>query len=748
MNIRKLVSLFLILLFSISFLFGQETKKSRPTVGVVLSGGGAKGFAHIGALKVLEEAGIPIDYMAGTSMGAIVGGLYAIGYDAHTIDSLVNEQNWRLLLSDDVNRENLPSSLKENQGGYIFSLPYELKIKERKGKVYLPPGMISGQNIYSLFQNLTIGYQDTLDFNHLPIPFACVAADSRSGKEFVFREGILSEAMRASMAIPGVFSPVEKDSMLLIDGGIINNFPVDVVREMGADIVIGVIFPPDNKSIEKNRGTVIEVIEQLSHFLIGAEKREMNIADTDILITPDLHPYNTMDFENSAIDSILQRGEQAAREKWEDLMALKKKLAISESVDLREKIENPYITIDSLEIRDIRFEGLERIEEADLKKRLDLEKNKITRKDLEAITSRIYASGLFTKVFYRLEGESPFDLIFTVQEKNFSTLDLGIRFDTNDMAAILAHTPIRVNAPLDSRLDATIRLSRNPYFILNYSIDNGLFYKRGISGKMSRNDVKIYDRGASLYNLDFLRSSLNFNFSEFYLRNMKLHLGAEIDHFYFMTRLLANDDEESVDMKLKNNVYVNYFFNGIYDNLDNSSIPTSGQYFSFKYALHTDNFYQMNGNAPLNILDMRFLKPIRLSDKLYITPELSVRTIFNANDSIPLLYENLAGGQYNGHYVPQQIALPGTRGMELLKNTVGVAQANVRYHFTQTRGIYANLNFTLHHDELLKLLEGQSFFGGSIGYFYNSIIGPIAFELGYSGLSRVLVPFISVGYYF
>jgi len=176
----------------------------------VLSGGGAKGFAHIGALKVLEEAGIPIDYIAGTSMGAIVGGLYAIGYDANTIDSLVKEQNWRLLLSDDIDRENLPSSLKDNQGSYIFSLQYELKIKERKGKVHLPLGMISGQNIYSLFQNLTIGYQDAMDFNHLPIPFACVAADSRSGKEVVLREGILSEAMRASMAIPGMFSPVEK----------------------------------------------------------------------------------------------------------------------------------------------------------------------------------------------------------------------------------------------------------------------------------------------------------------------------------------------------------------------------------------------------------------------------------------------------------------------------------------------------------------------------------------------------------
>jgi Predicted esterase of the alpha-beta hydrolase superfamily len=291
----------------------------------VLSGGGAKGFSHIGALKVLEEAGIPIDYIAGTSMGAIVGGLYAIGYDAHTIDSLVKEQNWRHLLSDDVNRENLPSSLKENQEVYILSLPYELKIKEKKGKVLLPPGIISGQNLYSLFSNLTIGYQDTIDFNHLPIPFACVAANSRSGEEVVLREGILPEAMRASMAIPGIFSPVEKDSMLLIDGGIINNYPVDIVREMGADIVIGVLVSRDYKTIGKNRGTVIEVIEQLGLF-IAKEKRDRNIANTDILITPDLHSYKMMDFEASAIDSIIQRGEQAARKKWDELTATEKNI--------------------------------------------------------------------------------------------------------------------------------------------------------------------------------------------------------------------------------------------------------------------------------------------------------------------------------------------------------------------------------------------------------------------------------------
>ena len=742
-------SLLMIPLFLIPHAFAQETTEDRPKVGVVLSGGAAKGFAHIGVLKVLEEAGIPVDYIAGTSMGAIVGGLYAIGYEAYVIDSLVKEQDWRYLLSDEIHRGNLPSSLKENKNRevYILSLPYELKIKEKRGKVRLPPGIISGQNLYSLFLNLTIGYQDTVDFNHLPIPFACVAADSRSGTEVVFREGILSEAMRASMAIPGIFSPVEKDSMLLIDGGIINNYPVDIVRKMGADIVIGVLVSPNYKTIGKNRGTIIEVIEQLGLF-IAKEKRDKNIANTDILITPDLHSYKMMDFEASAIDSIIQRGEQAAREKWDELTALKKILAIMDTVDLRKKIDNPYILIDSLEIKNIRFEGLERIGEADMKKRLNLQNNKITKKDLEIATSRIFASGWFTKVFYRLDGESPFDLIFTVHEKSFSTLDLGIRFDTNDMAAILVHTPIKTGSLLNSQLDATMRLSRNPYLRMDYSVKNGIFCKSAISGKSGRNEVDIYNRGETIYELDFLRNSIRLDFSEFHLHDMKLQVGTEIDHFYFIARLPVNPQMHNLGLNKKSNVYVNYFFNGTYDSLDKSNIPTSGQYFSFHYALYTDNFYQMQGKAPLNTLDIKYYKPVRLSDKLYIIPGVSARTIFNPNDNIPLMYANFVGGQYNGHYLPQQIALQGTRGMELLKNTVVAAQTNIRYHFTPNHCIHTNLNFIVHHDKLLKLSEGQSVLGGSIGYSYNSIVGPMLLDVGYSGLSGSLYPFISIGYYF
>jgi NTE family protein len=740
---RLFFSLFISLFFVSAA--AQEAVLPRKKVGVVLSGGGAKGFAHIGALKALEEAGIPIDYIAGTSMGSIVGALYAIGYDLHTIDSLVRVQDWGYLLSDEVRREYLSASQKENPDVFVFSLPYEVKIRERKGQVRLPPGVVRGQNLYSLFLNLTIGYQDEMDFDKLPIPFACVAADSRSGKEVVFREGILPEAIRASMAIPGLFAPVEKDTMLLIDGGIINNYPVDVVREMGADVVIGVKIPGDRKEGEKYRGTLSEVINQLWNF-IGQEKRDKNIANTDILIIPDIHPYGMLDFASPAIDTIIHRGELAAREKWDELTALKERLHLTEPV---KRELNPYIEMDSLEINSIRFEGLSKIDEKDLIKRIGLKNNRIAREDLTDITSRIYASGLFTQVYYRLDEQSPFDLVFTVQEKTLNTLDVGLRFDSRDMASILAHTSVRINSSLNSVFDVTARLSHNPYLKVNYTINNGPFYKSSIAGKTSRNEMDIYGRGKFAYKLDFFRNTLQFNFSEFYLYNIRLHLGASLDHMYYLTRpgrYEASKQDRGVNRN--NDIYVNYFIRGIYDNLDRSQLPTSGLYFSFQYALHTDNLYQMYGKAPIYALEVNLLKPVMLSERLSVTPEVSARALFNASDSIPLVYGNFMGGQYNGHYVPQQIALRGSRGIELMKNATAMAAADIRYRFTPKLQAFIYLNSAVHHDDPLQLIRGKFFFGGSVGYTYGTLLGPLTLELGYSSLSRSPHAFACIGYYF
>lgn len=182
-------------------------------------------MAHIGVLQVLEKAGIPVDVIVGTSMGSIVGGLYAIGYTADQLDSLVRAQDWMFLLSDKVNRYDLPFGEKEYDAKYVLSFPFE---RGRRS----PTGFIRGQNVYNLFTDLTIGYHDSLDFLKLPIPFACVAADVLNRQEVVMKAGNLVQAMRASMAIPGAFTPVIAGDRVLVDGGVLNNFPTDVARAL------------------------------------------------------------------------------------------------------------------------------------------------------------------------------------------------------------------------------------------------------------------------------------------------------------------------------------------------------------------------------------------------------------------------------------------------------------------------------------------------------------------------------------
>ncbi len=219
--------------------------EGRKKVAVVLSGGGAKGTAHIGALKVIERAGLPIDIVTGTSMGSLVGGLYAIGYNADVLDSLVRSLDWSYVISDreDMSRQSLSDRKKQNT--YILSRG--LTIGKRNND---DGGFIKGKNINMLIEKLCMGYTDSIDFNNLPIPFACVATNLVDNSEVDFHSGHLPQALRASMAIPAVFSPVRIGKKVLVDGGLTNNFPVDLARAMGADIVIGVTVQDSLRSSE------------------------------------------------------------------------------------------------------------------------------------------------------------------------------------------------------------------------------------------------------------------------------------------------------------------------------------------------------------------------------------------------------------------------------------------------------------------------------------------------------------------
>lgn len=293
----------------------------RKKVGVVLSGGGAKGMAHIGALKVIEEAGIPIDYVVGTSMGSIIGGLYSIGYTPEQMDSMVRRQDWSFLLSDKIPRSEQNMAEREASEKYVFSLPFG-----KNAKTQAVGGLIKGQNLANLFSELTVGYHDSIDFNKLPIPFACVSENIVNGNEVNFHKGVLATAMRASMAIPGVFTPVRLDSMVLVDGGVVNNYPVNVARAMGADIIIGVDVQNDLKPANELNSTG-SILGQLIN-LMGLELYKKNLKETDTYIKVDVEGYSAASFTPSAVDTLIRRGEEAALAQKNSLIKLKQELGL------------------------------------------------------------------------------------------------------------------------------------------------------------------------------------------------------------------------------------------------------------------------------------------------------------------------------------------------------------------------------------------------------------------------------------
>lgn len=306
---KKYLSLMLLVLMCTLSVSGAR----RPKVALVLGGGGAKGAAEVGALKVIEQVGVPIDYIVGTSIGSIIGGLYSIGYRADDLDSLFVNQNWLKLFND---------GRVHGQG----------RLHEVRG-----PGLMKGRGVIQFLETLISrrpqakalpGYPDSIDFNHLPIPYRAVACDINTGNTAVLASGSLSMSMRASMAIPGAFKPVRRDSLLMLDGGLVNNLPVDVARAMGADYVIAIDLTQNKhpdfkpKTIRKSMPKVTKWLRSRPDFV----NYNRNRAQADVYINPTLKGYNVMSFKPKAIRAMIGLGEQAAKEKTSALKALKKKL--------------------------------------------------------------------------------------------------------------------------------------------------------------------------------------------------------------------------------------------------------------------------------------------------------------------------------------------------------------------------------------------------------------------------------------
>jgi len=292
-------------------------QSSLPQIGLVLSGGAARGFAHIGTLKMLDSLQIPVDYIVGTSMGGIIGALYAMGYSGSEIEKMAHNMNWSELFTDKPPREYSPYLQKKDDGKFQIELGLE------KFKPIVPGGLISGQKVSLLISCLTTPVGTITNFNDLPIPFRCIGVDLITGKEVVLKSGSLAKAMRATMSIPTVFSPVEWGDSLLIDGGVLNNFPADVAKQMGADILIGVNVGTPLKP-KNELQSIISILDQ-TMIITDYVRQQTNMALCDVVVIPDLTGYTTADFEQQKVMEIINRGDVAAQKYKDQLIQLKEK---------------------------------------------------------------------------------------------------------------------------------------------------------------------------------------------------------------------------------------------------------------------------------------------------------------------------------------------------------------------------------------------------------------------------------------
>ena len=312
----------------------KNRQTSRPKVGLVLGGGGAKGAATVGALKYIEKSGIPIDYIAGTSIGSIVGGLYACGYRSEQLDSMFRTQEWTTLLTDRNMDFSGKMFYKKDGVTYFFGFPIA-----RKGSKLTDSsvGMIRGDKILALLDSMT-QRPDSISFDSLPIPFRCVATDFINRRPVVLKSGNLAKSMRASMAIPGAFKAVDIDGVELLDGGLVDNLPVDVVLDMGADIVIAIDLTQNKHEDDKawkrqQRGKKYEDREsylgQLMRWVTqrpDLDQYQENLQHIDVYINPNLKGFSAASFSEKKVAEMIQRGEEAGKKAMKDLLRIKKKV--------------------------------------------------------------------------------------------------------------------------------------------------------------------------------------------------------------------------------------------------------------------------------------------------------------------------------------------------------------------------------------------------------------------------------------
>ena len=769
--IRRVV----LLLVFISFYFGVSSQDSvvvytkrgfsgdRPKIGLVLSGGGAKGIAHVGFLRVMEEAGIHPDFISGTSMGSLVGALYAVGFSVDSIESMIYSQDWDEVLSNKINYRSVNMEEKTDYGEYIAELPFY------GWKPGLPSGAIKGQELELLFEKLTVTAAGDTCFDSLYIPYRAVATDLLTGKAYVFKSGSLALAMRSSMSIPTIMQPIKYRGMLLVDGGLVENFPVSVVKDMGADIIIGV-YTGGQLLPESDLTSLLAILKQSSMMggILDAKKQRENV---DIFIEPYLNDMSASDFY--AGSEFYKRGYDAAKKKLPELLALAEYM---KQFDV--KVKARPVMKDSIIVSQIDYSDIENQKYKSLAKNM-LYKNTGDWSSYEEIkhqVDQLYGTRLFQKVGFHFDkSDSAFNdgvkLVYDLEERKPKFLNIALHYRNESKIGLIVGAAFRnVLLPM-SKLELKFRISEYPAAKVRYFTYMGYTTKFGtsVSYNFYASDVPIYI-GKTL-SARYTRFLASFNGKLSYFPNIK-------SSFNILGRYETTRYKKSIDL----------------ENASFSSIEARGWFTGLSYELNTfDNKYftykglrvKLMSEVNLASQEIYWLEPDTVfanpgfpeSYDLYIEPFIQTsfliesytklskkwivsNNLFSVVSSKPngeVIHTYLVGGIYPGD--PNQIPFWGLPENTVFLNNGLVYGLGFRYEAMRNLFFGIKLNGMFQADDIADVLdpnEDVSYIGNYNNYYlgagvevsYRSVLGPIGFGIGINDVYLDVWSHLRIGFKF
>jgi len=712
----------------------------RKKVGVVLSGGGAKGMAHIGVLKVLERAGIPIDYITGTSMGSIIGGLYAIGYNANSLDSMVRKQDWSYVITDKEDLSNQSLIDRRKQYTYVFSTGLSFgKNKTNEG------GLIKGKNLAELFGQLCTGYTDSLDFSKdLKIPFACVATNIIDNTEVDFHSGRLPQAMRASMAIPAVFAPVRIGDMVLTDGGMRNNYPADLAKEMGADIIIGVTVQGEPKTADEIKGT-LGVLNQIID-INCKNKLEENIAITDLHMRINTTGYNTASFSASAVDTLVRRGEEEAMRHYDELMALKKELNLPEGyIPPRHHPLRPKVMTERQHIKNFIFDNMTPQDERFLREKFHLQKTD----SIDANLQQQLTTSMRVDLFYKtaecklLPDDDGVYVLLTAGERKSAQARVGLRFDTEEYAAVLLGVDIPLKASVPMNAELMVRLGKRIMARGQLTAHPRSFTRPSLNYTFFRNDIDFYVHGDRNYGILFNQvqaEAVPFNHD---FRNFNFQASLRWDYIHFRNALgSATSKETSFDSGHN----ISYRARLDYNSEDDWYFPTRGARLKAEYAYLTDNFIQLDGHSGMSEVSASWRKSFTFGERFTLQPMAYGRLIFSS--VVPFIFSNTIGGDWFGHYVEQQMPFAGVGNVEFVADKFIAVQVQGQYRLGSNHYVFLRLAGAQQAEELKEIFDHKTLYGIQAAYYYKTMFGPLGATFGYSNRTKEPYFYLNLGYEF